>query len=108
MTTHELKIGQRIWDCHDERWGEVLLIGGEDRDETVNGEDDQMIVLYRTEGGGECETWAEDAYPLIPGKLYDGEAVCLEINNMEDACDRFDYYCPARDENCQECETVSL
>ena len=105
MITHKLKIGQRIWDCHDERWGTILLIGGEDRDEIIDEED--MIILYKPDNScGECETWARDVYPLVGNKLFHNKEICLEINKDEFESD-YDYYCPSRDENCFEIETTA-
>lgn len=107
MIAHELKISQRIWDTHDNRFGTVLLIAGQDRDASLTPEDTDIVILYRPEDSdGECETLAEDAYPVVRDRLLQGEAVCLEINRDEfDEYRNYDYYCPAFDENCWEFET---
>lgn len=106
MISHELKIGQRIFDTCDNRWGVVLLIGGEEKDMDISVEESDTIVTYRPDNSdGECETTADMAYPLVEDKYFWGEDVCLEIHrdDFDDDHD-YDYFCPERDENCWDFE----
>jgi len=106
MVTHVLKIGQRIFDTYDKRWGKVLLIGGKDEDKIIRSKDADMIILYKPDDSdGECETTAAESYPLVEGRYFWGEEVCTEINVDEFDDDHdYDFYCPERDENCWDFE----
>lgn len=107
MIAHEMKIGATIFDIHDMRWGEVLLINGVAEDAWLTDED--SIVTYRpVDTDGECEILAREAYPLKVDRYFWGEDVCMEINVDEFDDDHdYDFYCPERNENCWEFEVSS-
>lgn len=107
MISHELKIGQRIFDTRHWMYGKVLLIGGEEKDRVLSKEDTDVIVTYRPDNStGESEVMADRAYPIVEGKTFRGEEVFLEILRDEFTDGRdYNYYCPDYNENCFDFET---
>lgn len=88
------KIGEKIFDDYDMRWGKILLIGGADHDDVV---DVDCVITYKPIGGlGECQTEAGNCYQIAKGKRFQGHQVCVEHFVDID----YPYYCPDLQENC--------
>lgn len=88
------KINETIWDDHDKRWGTIVLVNGQDRDDVA---DLDGIITYKPEEGeGETQITALECYQIAGERWLRGKAVCWEHNEEID----YPFYCPEEEENC--------
>lgn len=90
------RIGEKIWDDHDKRWGVVLLVCGQDRDDVVYS--DNIITYKPDDSDGEAEVEASRCYQLAEGKTFSGFPVCWE--HSDEICTDYSFFCPDLEENC--------
>ena len=95
MAKRVFKLGERIWDAHDEKWGTIIYLIHPSFKEKEDILSDDNIVGYEQDGGGENEVFAEDVYQLAEGKTYQGEPVVWEHSEDID----YPLFCPAYGEN---------
>lgn len=96
---HILHIGERVFDTLSCEWARVGLINGKEEDLEINEDTADAIVTLEMEVG-ESETEACNCYCLAPNRYFWGEEVCWEHYDFGDLDHDYDFYCPARDENC--------
>lgn len=100
----KFKIGERVWDDCDSRWGYIALIQGKDADAELD-EDDAILTLDDepdfASSHSEWETTAGFCYQIAECKTFQGEIVCREHVQMEG---EYPYFCPERSENLYEVE----
>lgn len=90
------KVGQRIYDDHDKRWGTIVFFPGNPESKVEVLAEDGLITYKPDNSIGECETTALSAYHIAEGMRFHGCVVCWEHNENVD----YPLYCPEREENC--------
>ena len=89
-------VGERIYDAHDMKWGTIVYLCSKKYKPNQDALAEDCIIGYVTDEFDDSsnETLARDAYKIAEGKLFHGEIVCWEHNDID-----YPFFCPAREEN---------
>ena len=89
-------VGERIYDNHDKNWGTIVYLCGPTYTRKQDLLDEDCIIGYVTDefSNSTNETLVKDAYQIAQGRLFQGEFVCWEHNDID-----YPFYCPVREEN---------